>query len=197
MECTSETFEQIASYVRRQHIIIMGQDNLWRSFNNLRQLETYSEKKSKVLCSASDLCAAACRFLWSSSKHFSSFFWGESIATEAARRREGAGGGGGEPFGPIEWQSKAAKNSSSIRRTLQVLCSLGSRCGDLRALLILPSALAEHDVKILIATFLRRSQRAVQQIEALPETACLTGYSVLGIGVWRLPWGFGCLCCWL
>lgn len=43
-------------------------------------------------------------------------FWGQSIATEAARRR----GGGAEAFGPIEWQSNAAKNSSSIRRTLQV-----------------------------------------------------------------------------
>lgn len=45
-------------------------------------------------------------------------FWGQSIATEAARRRRR--GGGAEAFGPIEWQSNAAKNSSSIRRTLQV-----------------------------------------------------------------------------
>lgn len=116
------------------------------------------------------------------------FFWGQIIATEAARRSRG-----GEAFGPIEWQSNAAKNSSSIRRTLQVLWPgflyVGIFSGSSPP--ILHSALAEHDVEILIATFLRRSQRAVQQIEALPETPslptpclpplCLTASSGIGV----------------
>lgn len=99
------------------------------------------------------------------------FFWGQIIATEAARRSRG-----GEAFSPIEWQSNAAKNSNSIRRTLQVLWPGFLYVGifsDFSSPLNLPSALAEHDVEILIATFLRRSQRAVQQIEALPETPSL------------------------